>query len=166
MNQINDVDSLINNIHSKIQSIKDFNVRKPGGVDGESAVSRYKKFLFDIKKFDIGLCYPSYSNFLIKGAAIKGINVEFENNEYFLAVSHGTSVNTFVNPLNVVESNLNKFKQMFDFLDFSNQDEHRRLTSIMFGYGKKQETHFHVGFLYGIGNAYMNQYSPLLGPIE
>lgn len=164
--QIQEVDSTIKIIQSTIQSLKGFNGQTRDAYDGKSLLSRFKGYLFDVKKIDVGLCYPSYSNFLIKGSAIKGVNVEFENNDYFVAFSHGTSVNTFVNPLNAVERNLNKFTQMFDFLDFNNQEQNRRLTSMMFGYGKKQSTHLHAGFLYGIGSANMFQNSQILGTVD
>ena len=160
--QIDEADKSIKKIQTSIQSLKEFNGDNKIAFGEKSLLSKYKNFLFDVKKFEIGLCYPSYSDFLIKGAVIKGVNVEFENTDFFVAFSHGTSVNTFVNPLNAVESNLNKFKQMFDFLDFSNQGQQRKLTSMMFGLGKKQGNHLHVGLLYGTGNAYMNQYLPLV----
>lgn len=160
--QINDVDKSIKKIEANIQTIKDFNKNKRIVTDEKSVLNKYKYLLFDLKKLEIGLCYPSYSNFLIKGTAIKGVNFEFENSNFFVAFSRGTSVNTFVNPLNAVESNLNKFKQMFDFLDFSNHDQQRELTSMMIGFGKKQGNHLHVGFLYGKGNTNINQNSSLV----
>ena len=165
-NQITEIDNTIQKAQKSIQSIKNFSNKNSLDTENIKGLNKFKQYLFDVKKFEVGLCYPSYSNFLIKGAAIKGVNVEFENKDCFIAFTHGTSVNTFVNPLNAVESNLNKFKQMFDFLDFNNSGEHRSLTSMMVGYGKKQGNHLHAGFLYGIGNASMFYYSSMANSVD
>jgi hypothetical protein len=116
-------------------------------------VSKANGMLMSVRKFEIGLCYPNNSTFLISGAAIKGLNLELENTNFFFAFTYGKTLSTLVYTNNVVQNTLSNTQNLYNFFDFNSVSGSRRVTSVKFGPGKKDETHLHVGILYGVGSS-------------
>jgi hypothetical protein len=116
-------------------------------------ISKANGMLMSVRKFEIGLCYPNNSTFLINGAAIKGVNLEMENSNFFFAFTYGKTLSTLVYTNNVVQNTLSNTQNLYNFFDFNNVTGSRRVTSVKFGPGKKDETHLHVGILYGVGSS-------------
>jgi len=125
------------------------NANKSGSSDpyGNSGGS----LLSSLKKFEVGLCYPDYSTFLINGTALKGINVEMENKDNFLAFSAGKTTNNLLFTNNAVQNTLQNARNLYNFFDFNNVDQNRSVIAVKAGFGKKDSSHLHIGLLYGIG---------------
>ncbi len=104
-------------------------------------------FFKGISKFEIGTSYPSYSTFLINGVGVSGINLEGEINDIYVGFTYGLSQDTrYYN-----NSNQYFLQKFANFFDYNNLSYGKRLTSFKIGYGKKEESHIHFGFLYGYG---------------
>ncbi|HXB11480.1 MAG TPA: hypothetical protein VNZ45_05805, partial [Bacteroidia bacterium] len=120
--------------------------------------------LSGVKKFEIGLCYPDYSTFLLNGMAIKGINLEYYKNEIYLAASQGTTVNTLLFTNNSLQNHLVDMKNLYNMFDFQSVQSGRKVFAIKTGWGEKEGNHIYVGFLYGTGlPSYMDTNS---GPVN
>jgi hypothetical protein len=113
-------------------------------------VSKAQSLLAGIRTLDVGLCYPSHSTFLVNGSTIKGINIEWEKRVYF-AFTYGKTINTILTTNNLIQNQLQTAKNLYNFFDFANVQDARKLVAVKVGLGARDATHFHVGFLYGYG---------------
>lgn len=104
-----------------------------------------------VKKFGLGLTHPSYSEFLVARTPIRGVNIEYELDNIYVAFTHGKTVNNLFLTNNVLQNNLNIAQNAFNFFDFTNIQDGRRITALKGGYGKKNNTHLYIGALYGKG---------------
>lgn len=109
------------------------------------------RFFKDIKKLDVGLCYPNHSTFLVNGIALKGVNFEWQNSHYYFAFTHGKTINNIYYSNNVIQNNLNAVRNLYNFFDFNNVEAGRRITAVKFGIGQKDNSHLFAGVLYGLG---------------
>jgi len=123
-------------------------------VSGQTTpyLSKTENLFLKVKKLDIGLCYPNNSTFLISGSAIKGVNLEMENENFFFAFTSGKTLSNLIYSTNPLQNNLNNTQNLYNFFDFNNVNSGRRVTSVKFGPGRKEGTHLHVGILYGYGS--------------
>ncbi|MBL0048935.1 MAG: hypothetical protein IPP32_12660 [Bacteroidetes bacterium] len=120
-------------------------------------LAKYKKYniLDYVKKLEIGLCYPDYSTFLISGSGVKGLNLEMQKSKLYFAFTYGKTINNLLFSNNVVQNNLQNVRNLYNFFDFREVSSGRRVTAFKLGFGAKEKSHFHAGFLYGIGqNSY------------
>lgn len=126
-------------------------LQNPQNLIYENPYSKKAQALISgIKKMDIGLCYPSYSTFLVNGSTLKGINMEWEKKFYF-AFTYGKTINTVMTTNNLIQNQLQTGRNLYNFFDFNNVKDSRKILAIKGGYGKKDGTHFYIGFLYGLG---------------
>jgi len=117
--------------------------------------------LMNVKKLDVGLCYPNYSTFLISGATVRGVNLEAEKEGFFLGFTYGKTLSNLLYTNNMVQNSLSNMQNLYNFFDFTRVNDSRRIVAIKMGPGKKDETHLHVGFLYGIGStSYITEVIP------
>ncbi|MBV6485481.1 MAG: hypothetical protein KFKLKKLM_02051 [Flavobacteriales bacterium] len=110
--------------------------------------SKLMKFLLAIRKFEVGLTSPDFSEFLISRTMVRGINTEFQFKDYYVAFAYGTAVNVM---LNSQISQPNVGEQFYNFLSVKNVDSGRKITVLKGGYGEKEGTHIFGGLLYGMG---------------
>ncbi len=105
-----------------------------------------------LKKFEVGLVYPSYCTFTLNGIPINGINTEIQKGQGFCAFSYGT---TAFNPLQVNSSLDQPFglKNLHNFFDFAPTSFGRRILNMKIGKGKLDAEHVFFGFLYANGTA-------------
>lgn len=108
-------------------------------------------FMGKIQRLDVGLTYPNYSKFLIARIPIRGINLEYQKKKFYFAFTHGKTVNNIFFTNNIIQNNLNAARNLYNFFDFGNINDGRRITALQLGVGAKKETHVHIGFLYGLG---------------
>jgi hypothetical protein len=113
-------------------------------------LQKMQSFMSGVKKMDIGLCYPNYSNFLVSGSTIKGFNLEWEKKFYF-ACTFGKTINTIMTTNNIIQNQLQTGRNLYNFFDFNNVKDSRKIAAVKFGVGKKESTHFYAGVLYGVG---------------
>lgn len=114
--------------------------------------SKFSKSMEGIKKFEIGMCYPAYSVFMINQMAIKGINTKYELKNMFFNASYGkTVVNYSVQP----SSNqiLREIQEMSGFLDWNKNPEERKIGAAKIGFGKENKSYFGIGGLFGKGRS-------------
>ncbi len=116
--------------------------------------------LSGVKTLDIGLCYPNYSAFLVNGSTLKGVNLEWEKKLYF-AFTFGKTINTVLTTNNIIQNQLQTGRNLYNFFDFNNVRDSRKIMAVKFGIGKKESTHIYAGFLYGVGlPSYLNTSLP------
>ncbi|MFZ5552556.1 MAG: hypothetical protein ACOZCO_05540, partial [Bacteroidota bacterium] len=122
-------------------------------INTDSLIYRNKieKWFSHVRKLDVGLCYPSYSTFLVNNIPVKGINFEYENNNRFYAFTAGTTINNLLFTNNIIQNNLQNTQNLFNFFDFNNLQQGRRIISGKAGIGKKEGDHIFIGALYAIG---------------
>ncbi|MBI3518112.1 MAG: hypothetical protein HY062_01975 [Bacteroidetes bacterium] len=119
--------------------------------------NKIQNFLSGIKKFDLGLCYPNYSTFLANNIPVRGINVEYQINNRFFGFTYGTTVSTLLYNNKNIDGFLQNVRNSYNYFDINNLSAGRKILSLKFGVGTKENNHFFVGFLLGKGlNSYLN----------
>lgn len=152
--QLNDLKATANETKEKIEKLDGF-IKNPSSIG--AFTSKKDKFISGIKKLEFGLCYPSYSTFLVSNMPVKGINIQYEKNEWITAFTYGTTVNTLLFTPDPVRNLLENTKNLYNFFDFNNVEAGRKIIAAKTGFGSKEKTHFYLGFLYGLGsNSYIN----------
>jgi hypothetical protein len=143
--------------HEKIQAsikiIDDLKKQDPKSMVQSKLTNELGIYLKYVNKFDIGLCYPNHSTFLINGVALRGVNVEIQKDQYYFAFTHGKTINNLLVSNNVLQKNLQGVRNLYNFFDFNNVSESRRITALKVGLGKKEENHIHIGFMSGLGQS-------------
>jgi hypothetical protein len=138
-------------IKKQIEQIRDFQ-NKPSAYLSPY-LSTGQKILSGIKKFEIGLCHPSYSVFLANNLPVQGINIEYAANLKFFAFTYGTTVNNLLFNTNTVQGAIQSGRNLYNYFDFGNLDAGRKILSVKGGIGTKENSHFFAGFLLGKGRA-------------
>lgn len=113
--------------------------------------NKVQNFLSGIKKFDLGLCYPSYSTFLANNVPVRGINLEYQKNDRFFAFTYGTTVSTLLYNNRNIDGFLQSVRNSYNYFDANNLEAGRKILSAKFGVGTKENNHFFAGFLIGKG---------------
>ena len=129
------------------------NVDKTAGAmeQNNPYMSKLYNIMGGVKKFDVGLCYPDYSTFLLNGTAVKGINVEYKKDDVYIAATEGTTVNTLLFTNNSLQNHLVNMQNLYNMFDFNSVQNGRKIVAGKIGVGEKEGTHFYVGMLYGSG---------------
>lgn len=107
-------------------------------------------FVSGIKRLDIGLCHPGHTAFLVNGSTLKGVNFEWEKKFYF-AFTYGKTINTLLATNNVIQNQMQARRNLYNFFDFNDATDSRKIMAIKGGIGKKAGSHLYVGALYGAG---------------
>lgn len=116
-------------------------------------LSKAQQILSSVKKFEIGLCHPTYSTFLTNNIPVQGINLEYSRNNNFLAFTYGTTVNNLLFNTNTIQGTIQTGRNLYNYFDFGNLDGGRKIISLKAGFGNKDESHLYAGFLLGKGRA-------------
>ena len=128
---------------------------------------KLQEILKSIKKFEIGLCNPSYSLFLVSNAPLKGINMEYATKDHFFALTYGTTLNTILYNSNTLQGKLQGVKNLYNFFDYGNLSNGRKILAIKGGLGQKEDTHLFLGLLLGRGKMdYLTVTDPKYGKKE
>ena len=146
--QIQEYKQAVNVLDSK--NISDIN--NPYLSKGENLLSK-------IKRFEIGLCYPNYSTFLINNLTLKGINVGYGTKTYFINATYGKTVNNLQNQQNINNNITSAFQNYSNFFDFSKNQDARKILAGKVGIGNFNQSYIAVGALYGVGRQAYSQYS-------
>lgn len=155
----------IEKIKKGSQQIKEFGNK--GKIPRTDIKSKAETFLQNIRKFEIGLCNPTYSLFMLSNSPLKGVNLEYETKEHFFAITYGTTVNTaFYNP-NTLQGKIQEVKNFYNFLDLNDFSSGRKILALKGGKGKKEGNHFFTGILLGRGRMdYLSTIDPKYGKKE
>jgi len=128
-----------------------------GSIPSKYASSTINRIIYYTKKLEIGLCYPSYSSFLVSGIAVRGVNFEYETDRFFFATTFGKTINNLFYTGQGMQSVVHGGNNILDIFDFNNVESGRRILSFKVGAGTKEGNHFFVGLLYGVGkSSYFN----------
>lgn len=149
-NSLSKIDSTID-VYNKYKNLNIDSLRHETNLPKELLPSKLSNIMSTIKKFDIGMCYPNYSYFLVSRVPLRGVNVELNKGKWYGAFTHGKTVNNLFFTNNIIQNNLNRIRNLYNFFDFNNVDDGRKVTAAKFGYGNKNSTHLYTGFLYGLG---------------
>lgn len=101
-----------------------------------------------IKRLEVGTCSPASSEFLINGITFQGLSFEYARNDLFLSFDRGRSFDETWMDADPVSRNLRVLHQSLFFSDAQELNP-RKLTAIRVGYGERQRTHLHIGYLTG-----------------
>ncbi len=166
-------------VNSQVQQLRDSlgKYRKYVHVNTDSLVDmgeapslpglgKFQRALQAVQRFEIGMCYPNYSEFLVARIPIRGINMEVQRRKLFFAFTHGKTVNNIFLTSNLVSNNLNAARNLYNFFDFNNIRDGRKVTAFKVGYGEKNNSHFHVGMLYGLGKSSYLDTTSILPDVE
>lgn len=143
------INQLINETKQQLDQIK--NIQNGSNTFTNPYLTKAQQFLSNIKKFEIGLCHPSYSTFLANNIPIQGINIEYSKNNNFLAITYGTTINNLMSNPNTIQGTIQYTRNLYNYFDFGNLSSGRKIFSVKGGIGNKEDSHFHVGFLLGKG---------------
>jgi hypothetical protein len=152
--KIKEYEGIIRNYDTEIKKLTTvMDVSKNARAEGNYSPysNTFSSVMSYVKKFEVGLCYPDYSTFLVSGIAIKGVNFELEKNDQFFAFTYGKTVDNLLYTTNAVQNALVNTRNMYNFFDFNNVTDSRKILAVKFGIGKLEGTHLHIGFLYGVG---------------
>ncbi|MFL5763541.1 MAG: hypothetical protein ACJ77K_06320 [Bacteroidia bacterium] len=116
-------------------------------------LTKVQQILSGIRKFEIGLCHPSYSTFLVNSIPVQGINLEYAQNNNFLAFTYGTTINNLLFNTSTLQSAIETGRNLYNYFDFGNLDGGRKILCLKGGFGSKENTHLYAGFLLGKGRA-------------
>jgi hypothetical protein len=147
--------SLYNRCTEEIQKVQGFlseinsSERNPQAF--LSTLSPLQKAMRYTKKLDIGLCYPSSSMFLVSNVPLRGANFEWNNNDYYLSACAGIVENNLLFNNNPLQNELTHSQNLFNYFDFGNLNQGRKVISAKAGMGKPEDTHLFVGWLSGWG---------------
>lgn len=157
-NEINSLTEQVQMVNNKIDQFKHLNSLSQDSLvelEMNKVESPWMKkingIMSHVQRFDIGLTYPNYSQFLIARIPIRGVNFEFQKKKLFFAFTHGKTVNNIFFTNNIIQNNLNAARNLYNFFDFNNVSDGRRVTALKVGVGQKKGTHIHLGLLYGLG---------------
>ncbi|MBN8702775.1 MAG: hypothetical protein J0M08_06905 [Bacteroidetes bacterium] len=153
--KINEYQAQLNKVQSSLaekrETINKLQELAKNPLANNPFASKKENFLSGIKKLEIGLCYPTYSTFLVNNLPVKGVNVQHERNNWFTAFTCGTTVSNLLFSAAPVQNILQNTKNLYNTFDFTNLQDGRKIAAVKTGWGKKENTHVHFGFLYGTG---------------
>lgn len=149
--QSDDITRQIENLKKLSDQLKNPHLASITGADSLVYRNKTEKFFSHLKKLDVGLCYPSYSTFLVSNIPVKGINIEYQDKNHFYAFTAGTTINNLLFTNNIIQNNLQNTQNLFNFFDFNNLQQGRRIISGKAGFGKKEGDHLFFGALYSVG---------------
>ncbi|MCW3104309.1 MAG: hypothetical protein JWO09_2749 [Bacteroidetes bacterium] len=115
--------------------------------------SKKDKLLSRIKKFEIGLCNPSYSTFLVNNVPLQGVSVEYLNDNKFLGISYGTTVNNMLYDPGSLQGIVQGARNLYNYFDFDNLSSGRKVLVAKGGPGTLENSHLHIGFEMGKGRS-------------
>lgn len=116
---------------------------------------KYTGFFTGVKKFEAGLCYPTYSTFMLSQVALKGINLNYGREKYFVNTSVGkTVVGYSVQPGN--SSILNQVQNLTSLVDWKLNQNEKQVAALQAGLGKEDGSYIAIGGLAGRGSKGLN----------
>jgi hypothetical protein len=108
-------------------------------------------FFSKVKTLQFGMCYPSLSPFLLSGIPLRGFSMEIERKGFYYAIAAGKTISNLLLTQNIIQDNLNNYRNLYNFFDFNNVQSGRSIVAIKAGRGAKDGTHLFAGLLYGRG---------------
>lgn len=134
------------------QAMNTLNSNDPSALAAKNSyLGRAQSFLSKVKRFEVGLCYPNYSTFLINNLTLNGINAEYASDNYFVNMTYGKTVTNYLVPGQTSNSIINKFQSYGNFFDFSNNSDARKIAAAKIGVGNRSKSYLAFGALYGMG---------------
>lgn len=155
-------DSLSNKLESSRQLLNSYQTQ----LNSPDLVNEGLKktgFLQSIKTLDIGLTYPKTTAMSGQNVPIKGLNAEFQFNNYYLSVASGLTLNNLMLSTNEINNQLNYSQNVFNNFDFQRIMDNGWLTTIRTGYGTPEGTHAFVGFNYLTNTRFLSNQTTILG---
>jgi len=152
-NKIEDTEKIIEALKQKIAVVENPKAGiYPGSVYPQSQAL---KALEGVKRFEVGMCYPSYSTFMINQMAIKGVNTKYEYKDVFFNATFGkTVVNYSIQP--TTNAILNQIQSLTTYFDWNKNPNEKKIGAFKVGYGKEHKNYIAVGGLYGKGTTSPN----------
>jgi len=95
----------------------------------KSVMSRFTRFLANFSTLEVGKCRPNYSELMLRGIAVSGVNIEFTPGLFYSAFCTGKTKRPIINN------------------SFSLPVYEQKLYFGKLGLGKKQGTHFYLSYM-------------------
>jgi hypothetical protein len=154
----NNINDSIGKIQKRIDQIEAVTKANPQAYSKDNLLfNKVQNILSGLQKFEIGLCYPNHSMFLVNNVPVRGLNFEYAKNDRYLAFTYGTTVSTLLYNNRSVDGLLQNVRNSYNYFDFNNVSAGRKIIAAKFGTGTKEGNHIFGGVLYGQGQAsYLN----------
>ena len=123
--KIKDIDKI--DVNKLLSSETNFNSL----IKSLTTLTKKELFFKNVKRFEIGTVFPVVSTLGISGAVVKGYNIEYSTGKIYLSSFAGKADNFRLDTFKTASV---KYKKI--------------VASLGFGYGNKDETHFHVHYIY------------------
>jgi hypothetical protein len=148
-NELSELQGQLSGLDQDVQTVQMRIQRLGAVVNAEKGKNDLlTSFTQGIKRFEIGSCSPTSSEFLINGINFQGLSFEYARKDLFLAFDRGRSFDDTWQDADPVSHDLRTLQQSLFFADASDLNP-RKLTAAKAGFGSSQGTHFHVGYLTG-----------------
>lgn len=151
-NKVQQVYALYEQYQQGLSSLKDqaANLSVTGAKEalGDKLSSQKQGMLSGLKTLDLGLSYPKTTGLSKNSVPIKGANIEFQKEHWYLSFCSGVTMNNLMVSTDAIQNKLNNSSNLFNRFDFQNIRERGWLTAIKTGYGTPESTHFYVGMRY------------------
>jgi hypothetical protein len=116
---------------------------------GVSALNeRKEKALSGLKTLDLGLTYPKTTGMTKNSVPVKGINLEYQKEQWYFTFCSGITMNNLMVSTDAVQNKLTNASNLFNQFDFQNIRERGWLTTVKSGIGTPETTHFFLGMRY------------------
>lgn len=145
------ISDAVSEIRGELDKIGSY--RKNPALAGNPYLSKTQQFLSHIKKFEIGLCHPASSLFLVNNIPLQGINAEYEKSGHFVNVLYGTTLNNLLYNPHTIDGAVQGARNYYNYFDFGNLEAGRKIFALKGGIGSKDGTHLFAGFMIGRGKS-------------
>lgn len=143
------------------QAVNTLNNPDPSALAAKNSyMGRVQNFLSKVRRFEVGLCYPNYSTFLVNNLTLNGINGEYATDRYFVDLSYGKTVTNYLVAAQTNNSIINRFQSYGNLFDFSNNGDARKIAAGKAGIGSRNKSYLAFGALYGMGQSNYASSSP------
>lgn len=112
--------------------------------------NKFANAMTGIKKFEIGMCYPNYSTFMINQMALQGANIKYELNKFFINASYGKTVSNY-SVQNSQNQVIQQIQQMSNIFDWNKNPTEKKIGATKIGFGNENKNYFGTGILFGKG---------------
>lgn len=154
------LNTIVNEYQSRLDSLNLFTKKVQQQINTADSLNKNplpavnmpgSNFFSHVQTLEIGLCYPSLSPFLLGGIPLRGFSMEVERKGFYYAIAAGKTISNLLLTQNVIQNNLNNYRNLYNFFDFNNVQSGRSIAAIKMGRGTKNGTHLFAGLLYGKG---------------
>ena len=145
-------------LHSEIEQLERLNLMAAMPEKQTGELSKWEEVLSSVRALQVGRVSPNDSRYLIHGTPLNGFFSAITYRDIYVSAAHGKSIRNNIDFINTVDDNVNSAADPF----YTRNRNHggTTISSMKAGYGEKQNTHLHVGFMSGKWGDQLFPFSP------